>query len=70
MRTKSRSNFRETDADPAQDRQGARAATAAPKITSRIDAITLIPDACRTPAPPRPRSAKIELTQRCNHGCA
>jgi len=39
-------------------------------ITSRIDAITQIPDAYRVGAPPCPRSVKIELTARCNFACA
>ena len=43
---------------------------AAPSITSRIDAITLIPEEYRAITPPCPRSAKIELTARCNYGCA
>ncbi len=38
-------------------------------ITSRIDAITAIPQAYRSPAPPCPRSVKIELTARCNFAC-
>ncbi|MSO89691.1 MAG: radical SAM protein [Rhodospirillaceae bacterium] len=41
-----------------------------PSITSRIDAITLIPEDYRTITPPCPRSAKIEFTARCNYGCA
>ncbi len=40
----------------------------APSITSRIDAITLIPEEYRAITPPCPRSAKIELTARCNYG--
>lgn len=39
-------------------------------ITDRIDAITKIPPEYLTPAPPAPRSVKIELTQRCNYRCA
>ena len=39
-------------------------------ITSRIDAITNIPEGYRTPTPPCPRSVKIELTGRCNFACA
>lgn len=39
-------------------------------ITARIDAITKIPDEFRVPAPPCPRSVKIELTGRCNFACA
>lgn len=38
-------------------------------ITSRIDAITDIPQSYRSPAPPCPRSVKIELTARCNFAC-
>lgn len=38
-------------------------------ITSRIDAITDIPEPYRSPAPPCPRSVKIELTARCNFAC-
>ena len=39
-------------------------------ITKRIDAITLIPEERRLPAPPAPRSVKIELTGRCNYRCS
>ena len=39
-------------------------------ITKRIDAITLIPPERRMPAPPAPRSVKIELTGRCNYRCS
>jgi len=39
-------------------------------ITQRIDAITAIPPDFRMPAPPCPRSVKIELTARCNFSCA
>jgi radical SAM protein with 4Fe4S-binding SPASM domain len=39
-------------------------------ITDKIDAITLIDDAHRVPAPPCPRSVKIELTARCNFNCS
>ncbi|MBI5752290.1 MAG: radical SAM protein [Hydrogenophilales bacterium] len=39
------------------------------KITERIDAITSIPAAYRSPAPPAPKSVKIELTGRCNYRC-
>lgn len=39
-------------------------------ITERIDAITEIAEAYRTPLPPAPRSVKIELTARCNFACA
>lgn len=38
-------------------------------ITERIDAITHIPDAYRSPAPPCPRSVKIELTALCDFKC-
>jgi len=40
------------------------------KITDRIDAITGISDERRVPAPPCPRSVKIELTARCNFNCS
>lgn len=39
-------------------------------ITERIDAVTRIPERFRTPAPPAPKSVKIELTARCNFSCA
>lgn len=39
------------------------------KITDRIDAITSIPVAYQSPAPPAPKSVKIELTGRCNYRC-
>lgn len=39
------------------------------KITERIDRITLLTDAYRSPAPPVPRSVKIELTARCDFRC-
>ena len=39
------------------------------KITDRIDAITSIPAAYLSPAPPAPKSVKIELTGRCNFRC-
>ena len=39
-------------------------------ITTRIDAITDITENRRKPAPPCPRSVKIELTARCNFKCA
>jgi len=39
-------------------------------ITGRVDAITRIGDERRIPAPPCPRSVKIELTARCNFKCA
>ena len=38
-------------------------------ITQRIDATTKIPAAYLTPAPPAPRSVKIELSARCNYRC-
>lgn len=38
-------------------------------ITSRIDRITLLTDEWRSPAPPAPRSVKIELTARCDFQC-
>ena len=38
-------------------------------ITQRIDAITGIPDDYRVPAPPCPRSVKIELTAHCDFKC-
>jgi len=40
------------------------------RITERIDAITGISDERRVPAPPCPRSVKIELTARCNFNCS
>lgn len=39
-------------------------------ITERIDAVTGIPQAYRRPAPPAPRSVKIEVTARCNLACS
>jgi len=39
-------------------------------ITARIDAVTGIPPSHRCPAPPVPRSVKIELTARCNLACS
>lgn len=39
------------------------------KITDRIDAITAIPAVYLSPAPPAPKSVKIELTGRCNYRC-
>jgi pyruvate-formate lyase-activating enzyme len=36
---------------------------------SRLDHITSIPDAYRTPTPPAPISVKVELTGRCNYAC-
>jgi len=38
-------------------------------ITQRIDNITHIPDAYKSPKPPCPKSVKIELTGRCNYRC-
>ena len=38
-------------------------------ITSRIDAITLIPESHRRADPPPPRAVKIELTSQCNYRC-
>lgn len=38
-------------------------------ITARIDRITRLTNACRSPAPPVPRSVKIELTARCDFQC-
>ena len=38
-------------------------------ITERIDRITLLEDAYRSPTPPVPRSVKIELTARCDFQC-
>ncbi|WP_029011242.1 radical SAM/SPASM domain-containing protein [Azospirillum halopraeferens] len=38
-------------------------------ITRRVDAITAIPQAYLTAAPPPPRSVKIELTARCDLQC-
>lgn len=40
------------------------------KITERVDAITGIDEDRRVPAPPCPRSVKIELTARCNFQCS
>ena len=40
------------------------------KITERVDAITGIAAERRVPAPPCPRSVKIELTARCNFKCS
>lgn len=40
------------------------------KITERIDAITALEGERRVPAPPCPRSVKIELTARCNFRCS
>lgn len=38
-------------------------------ITDRIDAVTRIPPEYLTPAPPAPKSVKIEITPRCNYRC-
>ena len=38
-------------------------------ITTRIDAITDIPNTHRKPFLPAPKSVKIELTGRCNYRC-
>ena len=38
-------------------------------ITERIDRITLLTNDARSPAPPVPRSVKIELTARCDFQC-
>ena len=38
-------------------------------ITDRIDQITLLTDERRSPAPPTPKSVKIELTARCDFKC-
>jgi len=39
------------------------------KITSRIDAVTGIPEAYRKARLPAPRAVKIELTSQCNYRC-
>lgn len=44
--------------------------TKAATITARVDAITRIDPSYRDPAPPCPRSVKIELTGRCNYACS
>lgn len=49
---------------------GAAATRSPNRITARIDAITEIAPRYRTPAPPCPRSVKIELTGRCNYACS
>jgi radical SAM protein with 4Fe4S-binding SPASM domain len=38
-------------------------------ITDRIDNVTRIPQAYLRPAPPAPRSVKIEISPRCNYRC-
>jgi hypothetical protein len=50
---------------PPQANQG----TDMPRITDRIDRITLLTDEYRSPAPPIPKSVKIELTARCDFKC-
>ena len=47
------------------------AATAVPaaRLTDRLDALRRLDGAARSPRPPAPRSAKIELTSRCNYAC-
>lgn len=55
-------------APPALKAAPARPA-ATRRITSRIDAITRIPEAYRSTLPPIPRSVKIELTARCDFNC-
>jgi radical SAM protein with 4Fe4S-binding SPASM domain len=47
----------------------AKQGTKMPKITDRIDRITLLTDDYRSPAPPVPKSVKIELTARCDFKC-
>src|SRR6188768_3379870 len=39
------------------------------RITSRIDAVTRIPEAYLAERLPAPRSVKIELTSNCNYRC-
>ena len=39
-------------------------------ITERIDAVTAIPAAYRTPFLPAPKSVKIELSASCNYHCS
>ena len=39
------------------------------RITERIERLSTLEGAVRSPAPPLPRSAKIELTSRCNYAC-
>lgn len=38
-------------------------------ITDRIDAVTKIPEKYLRPAPPAPKSVKIEISPRCNYRC-
>lgn len=45
------------------------AAGSADRITERIERLKQLDGAVRSPAPPLPRSAKIELTSRCNYAC-
>ena len=40
-----------------------------PGITDRIDNTTRIPASHLNPAPPAPRSVKIEVSPRCNYRC-
>jgi hypothetical protein len=42
---------------------------ATPRITERIDRITLLTDDYKSPTPPVPKSVKIELTARCDFQC-
>src|SRR6188768_4420955 len=39
------------------------------RITSRIDAVTRIPEAYLAERLPAPRAVKIELTSECNYRC-
>lgn len=45
------------------------AAGSADRTTERIERLKKLDGATCSPAPPLPRSAKIELTSRCNYGC-
>lgn len=47
------------------------AATSGPpaRITERLDALRRLDGPTRSPLPPPPRSAKIELSSRCNYAC-
>lgn len=40
-----------------------------PRITERIERLRTLDGALRSPVPPPPRSAKLELTSRCNYAC-
>lgn len=40
------------------------------KITDRIDRVTHVSDAVKTPNPPFPKVVKIEITSRCNYKCS